>query len=263
MRNAAARAIESLSALQRLEQVQGSLTKLEILIVKGLIEGCAGNKDFNKVGFFDVLRWWALSGYTTDALFDYMERYKIKKGQTHFALQFFNEALRTQKLSYIFKAPVASVIDKHGLVAATLRDGRQFRGRRIISTLPLNVMRDVNFDPPLSKARDEAARIGHVHIGSKVHVKVGVSETRPCSVLAYSKSRIVNIVGDGRSESDGSRHMVAFGRNDASLSPADDAASYYDQTREYFPEMPISKIVSSPIRWFIEVMHSCKTGNNQ
>ncbi|RYC85679.1 Monoamine oxidase N [Fusarium oxysporum f. sp. narcissi] len=243
LRNTDARRYESLAVADRLEQVRDSLTKVQICILKGLIEGIVGHQDFANVGFFDVLRWWALSGYTTAGLYDFTEVYKIKQGQTHFSLQFFKECLASQRLSYVFKARVASVSDKNGSVTATLSDGRQFRGHRLISTLPLNVLREVKFDPPLSTARDEAARIGQVHNGAKIHFKIGASETRPLSTLRYSKSRIVSTLGDGRTESNGCRHMVAFGRNDASLSTVDDARSFYSEAREAFPNMPVEKVL--------------------
>ncbi|KAJ4245835.1 hypothetical protein NW757_009690 [Fusarium falciforme] len=214
-----------------------------ICILKGLIEGIVGNEDFDNVGFFDVLRWWALSGYSTSGLYEFTEVYKIKEGQTHFALQFFKEAVLSRRLSYIFKTRVESVSDKNGSVTVTLRDGRQFRGRLLISTVPLNVLREVKFDPPLSATRDEAARIGQVHNGAKIHFKIGASETRPLSVLRYPKARMVTTLGDGRTKSNGSRHMVAFGRNDASLSTEDDAKSFYDDAREAYPDMPVEKVL--------------------
>ncbi|KAJ4168411.1 hypothetical protein NW754_010322 [Fusarium falciforme] len=214
-----------------------------ICILKGLIEGIVGNEDFDNVGFFDVLRWWALSGYSTSGLYEFTEVYKIKEGQTHFALQFFKEAVLSRRLSYIFKTRVESVSDKNGSVTVTLRDGRQFRGRLLISTVPLNVLREVKLDPPLSATRDEAARIGQVHNGAKIHFKIGASETRPLSVLRYPKARMVTTLGDGRTKSNGSRHMVAFGRNDASLSTEDDAKSFYDDAREAYPDMPVEKVL--------------------
>lgn len=236
-----------MSVNDRLNQVRGSLTKTQICILKGLIEGIVGNEDFGNVGFFDVLRWWALSGYSTSGLYEFTEVYKIKEGQTHFALQFFNEAVQSQRLSYIFKARVESVSDKNSSVMVTLRDGRQFRGRLLISTVPLNVLREVKFDPPLSATRDEAARIGQVHNGAKIHFKIGASEIRPLSVLRYSKARMVTTLGDGRTKSNGSRHMVAFGRNDASLSTEDDGKSFYDEAREAYPDIPVEKVVSKPL----------------
>ncbi|WAO92351.1 Amine oxidase [Fusarium falciforme] len=108
---------------------------------------------------------------------------------------------------------------------------------------PLNVLREVKFDPPLSATRDEVARIGQVHNGAKIHFKIGALETRPLSVLRYPKARMVTTLGDGRTKSNGSRHMVAFGRNDASLSTEDDAKSFYDDAREVYPDMPVEKVL--------------------
>ncbi|KAH7141561.1 hypothetical protein B0J13DRAFT_503979 [Dactylonectria estremocensis] len=241
--NPDARVYESLSVNDRLNQVRESLTKTQMCILKGLIEGIVGNEDYDNVGFFDVLRWWALSGYSTYGLSEFTEVYKVKEGQTHFALQFFKEAVQSQRLSYIFKTRVESVSDKNDTVTVTLRDGRQFRGRRLISTLPLNVLREVKFDPPLSATRDEAARIGQIHNGAKIHFKIGASETRPFSAVRYPKARMVSTLGDGRTESNGSRHMIAFGRNDASLSTEDDAKSFYAEAREAFPDMPVEKVL--------------------
>ncbi|KAM6523114.1 hypothetical protein FSOLCH5_003733 [Fusarium solani] len=213
-------------------------------ILKGLIEGIVGNEDFDNVGFFDVLRWWALSGYSTEGLSEFTELYKIKEGQTHFAMQFFKEAVQSQRLSYVFKTRVVSVSDnKKDSVTAALSDGRQFLGRRLISTLPLNVLREVKFDPPLSTARDEAARIGQVHNGAKIHFKIGASEARPFSAVRYPKARMVSTLGDGRTGSNGSRHMITFARNHASLSTEDDAKSFYAEVRETWPGMPVEKVL--------------------
>lgn len=244
LRNPEARYCESLSVSDRLEQVRGALTASELCILKGLIEGIAGNPDLGCIGFFDVLRWWALSGYTTTGLYEFTERYKIKEGQTHFALQFFKEALATQRLSYSFQTRVSSVADKGRLVTVGLEDGRSFSARRLISTLPLNVMRDVTFDPPLDMMRDEAARLGQIHTGAKIHYEVGSGETRPFSVLNYTKSRIVSTLGDGRTESTGCRHMVVFGRNDKNLDTLEDAKSFHDEALQSFPGMPVRKVVS-------------------
>ncbi|RMJ03413.1 hypothetical protein CDV36_015066 [Fusarium kuroshium] len=223
LRNLDARAYESLSVNDRLNQVRGSLTKTQICILKGSIEGIVGNEDFDNVGFFDVLRWWALSGYSTSGLYEFTEVYKIKEGQTHFALQFFKEAVQSRKFYYIFKTRVESVSDKNGSVTVTLGDGRHFRGRFLISTVPLNVLREVKFTTEL--------------------FKIGASETRPLSVLRYPKARMVTTLGDGRTESSGSRHMIAFGRNDASLSTEDDAKSFYAEAREAYPDMPVEKVL--------------------
>ncbi|VUC30714.1 unnamed protein product [Clonostachys rosea] len=243
LRNPDARGWESLSVADRLKQVQGALTALELCILKGLVEGIAGNEDFGCIGFFDILRWWALSGYTTHGLYEFSERYKIKEGQTHFALQFFREGLETQRLSYIFQTMVDSVTDRGNSVTVTLGDGRSFSGRRLISTIPLNVLQDVAFDPPLDVFKGEASKVGQIHAGAKIHFEVSGEEDRPFSVLNYSKSRIVSTLGDGQTESTGCRHMVVFGRNDKSLDTLSDAKSFNDEARSCFPDIPIRKVI--------------------
>ncbi|KAM5359507.1 uncharacterized protein FOBCDRAFT_277596 [Fusarium oxysporum Fo47] len=243
--NPDARAYESLSVNDRLNQVRKSLTKTQICILKGIVEGIVGNEDFDKAGFFDVLRWWALSGYSTRGITEFTELYKVREGQTNFAMNLFEEAMQSQRLSYVFNAAVESVSDKNDAVVATLKNGQQFQGRRLISTLPLNILPDIKFDPRLSSIKDEAARIGQIHNGAKIHFKINGLENRPLAAICYPKNRFVSSLGDGRTETEGSgsRHMVVFGRNDASLSVEDDAKSFYAEAREAFPDLPIEKVL--------------------
>lgn len=51
--------------------------------------------------------------------------------------------------------------------------GEVFRARKIVCTVPLNVLKDVAFEPPLSIRRWEAINIGHVNQMSKIHADVG------------------------------------------------------------------------------------------
>lgn len=234
---------ETLSCADRLDQIRGSLTPTEMCILKGLIEAINGDPDMGAVGFFDVLCWWGLSGYTTHGLYENTEAFKIKEGQTHFALQFFREALSTGRLAYGFQNRVASVTDDGISLTAALGDGRRFRGRKLISTLPLNVLCDIKFNPQLSILKEKAAGIGHAHNGAKIHYQIGAGETRPLSALCASDSRIVSTLGDGRTESNGCRHMVVFGRNDPSLDPAADAKSFHAEALRVFPGLPVEKVV--------------------
>lgn len=214
-------------------------------ILTGLLEAINGDADMGSVGFFDVLCWWGLSGYTTQGLYEQTEAFKIKKGQTHFALQFFREARDTKCLAYVFNTRVASVTDDGSSVTATLEDQRLFRGRKLISTLPLNVLRDIKFEPQLNILKDEAAAIGHSHKGAKIHFQVGPGETRPLSALCNSNSRIVSTLGDGRTETNGCRHMVVFGRHDATLDPLVDTQSLCTEALSVFPGLPLEKVVCS------------------
>lgn len=234
---------ENLSCADRLDEIRSAITPTEMCVLKAFLETANGDADMGAVGFLDVLCWWGLSGYTTQGFYEHTEAFKIKEGQTHFALQFFNEALSTGRLAYAFQARVGSVVDDGSSVSATLEDGRRFCGRKLISTLPLNVLRDVKFAPQLSILKDEASSIGHAQKGAKIHYQIGASETRPLSALCNSDSRIVRTLGDGRTESSGCRHMVAFGRNDLFLDPLEDAKSFHTEALKAFPGIPVKRLV--------------------
>ena len=240
-----ARAWEALSIADRLEQIRGALTEIEFCILQSSIQSIVGNDDFTAVGVFDVLRWWALSGYSANGIMEFSETYKLQDGQTHFALHFFKEALATKRLSYSFRCAIQSVTDANNLVTVVTNDRRVFSGRRVISTMPLNTMREVQFNPALDTLRNEATELGQVHKGMKMHFEIDKAEKRPLMAVSHSQSPIVNGLGDGKTESNGCRHLIVFGKTKSSLDNLSIGRSFETAARNILPNLPIKKVVSN------------------
>ncbi len=147
-------------------------------------------------------------------------KYKFRGGQSSFAINFWNEAIATKKLSYVFNCPITSVRDHGSLVEVTSEDGREFKAFRAICTIPLNVLNTVTFSPPLSLKRSAATDAGHLNQCVKVHAEVSNKDLRSWSGVDPS-SKLLYAFGDGTTPT-GNTHIVAFGANETHLEPEQD-----------------------------------------
>jgi hypothetical protein len=153
-----------------------------------------------------------LSGYTYEGCVEFLMKYKFRGGQSSFAIKFWNEAMATENLSYVFNCPIVRVKDTSKIVEVTVEDGRNFRASRVVCTILLNVLSTINFDPPLGPAKRAAADFGQANQCVKVNVEVSNKELRSCS----STSKLVYAFGDGTTPA-GNTHIVAFGADENHL----------------------------------------------
>lgn len=229
---------EAISVAQRLRQIDDRISSEEASTLKSFISAISGN-DMDSTGFFDILRWWALCGYTVGGLYDCTETYKIPTGQSSFAKCFFDEAVRTENLSYCFNTRVTSIVqDRHSV---TLNNS--WSAKRVICTLPLNVLPHVSFQPPLSTSKAVAARIGNINIGAKVHLEVQGRNLRSWTGISWPASRIFSCLGDGLTPA-GNAHIVCFGTNQIFEPPEVDAQDFVAAAKEMHESMDVRKTVS-------------------
>jgi len=172
--------------------------------------------------FFDMLRWWALNNYDMLMFKEMCLTFKLKDGQSKLARQIFDEASATGRLTYQFSAPVASVEDQGSHVVVTTRLGVQYQAKRAISTIPLNVLKDVTFKPDLLPGKRAASEMGHANHCVKVHAEVANPALRTFS--GWNKGGLGMAFGDGTTPA-GNTHVVAFGCSypDLRLEPTADA----------------------------------------
>lgn len=140
--------LDKLTLKDRIDEIQQDLEPLERIILEGLLLSLTGGR-LETTGFFGVACLWALCAYFLDCLGRTAAAFKLRQGQSNFARRFFQEALDSQKLSYTFNCPVASVKDRGIQVEVTTKDDLHFRAKRLIWTVPLNVLSSINFDPPV------------------------------------------------------------------------------------------------------------------
>ena len=203
-----------MSASDRLSQISSSLTPEERAAIEGFILLCSGGK-ISEMSFFEFLKWWALSGYNYEGCIEYLVKYKFHRGQSSFAIKFWDEAMSTQNLSYAFNSPVSKVSDTGNHVDVITDQGGKFRATRVVCTIPLNVLNTVSFTPPLSPLRQAAVNTGHGNMCVKMHAEVSDRDLRSWSTTSPN-SKLLYAFGDGTTPA-GNTHIVAFGSDDNHL----------------------------------------------
>lgn len=239
----AARELEQRSVAERLGQIQPQLSVQALNVLKTAIGAICGSVDFENVGLFDVLRWWALAGYSTTGLFESTEEYKVKHGQSCFAKHFFSEACSTGRLGYAFQTRVECIRSRGDGVEVVVDSDHVFQAVRVICTVPLNVLDDIEFDPALPSLKIEAASKGQIYQGAKIHFEVEGTDLRSWTGVAFPDQRILSCLGDGLTAA-GNTHVVAFGTNDSSLSTEQDGMQLIECARRLNPSFCVKQMVS-------------------
>ncbi|OAA41821.1 Amine oxidase [Metarhizium rileyi] len=236
-----ARKYDYVSVADRLADIRNELTPNERLCTEAFILLCSG-ATLETTSFYEFLHWWALCGYSYEGCINHLVKYKFKGGQSSFAVRFFGEALSSGNLSYAFNQPVASVKDSSTTgVVVTTRNGTTFRARKMISAVPLNVLGDVKFDPPLSKGRETAARKGHVNQTVKVHAEISDRDLRSFTGISYPHNALIYGFGDGETPK-GNTHVVAFGGSHNHFHP-EDSIEHTIKAFEGFVPMNVERII--------------------
>ncbi|EXJ70491.1 uncharacterized protein A1O5_06560 [Cladophialophora psammophila CBS 110553] len=212
--------LDSLSLSDRLKQIEHSLSPDELAIAKEWVLATSGGTPEN-TSFYEFLHWWALSGHSYQGWVEDMIKYKFRGGQSSFAIRFFQEALATGKLAYAFDNRVTSVVDSGKDITIQTASGQTFRGAKVVCTIPLNVLHTISFSPPLSPAKAQAIKIGHVNKMSKVHCESRGLDLRSWSGLNSSCNPLTFAFGDGITP-DNNTHIVAFGPSEKQLHPERD-----------------------------------------
>jgi hypothetical protein len=243
-----ARHYDKMCMADRFAQVGDSLTPLERNMFEGFLSITCGGT-WEETSFFEYLRWWALANYNYTDFMAIGLTYKLRCGQSAFARRFFDEATATGRLSYAFSSPVRAVIDKGSVVEVVLREDSDthmqvFKARRVICTIPLNVLHTVAFSPALPALKQEASVLGHANHVVKVHAEVADHNLRSLGAFAYPTGKLTYAFGDGTTPA-GNTHLVAFGSSlpGVHLQPEDDMTETLAAWRNFSPEMDIQRVV--------------------
>ncbi|KAK4543046.1 hypothetical protein LTR36_005823 [Oleoguttula mirabilis] len=238
---------DNMSFADRLAEIRDDLTSHEYIALVGFLAICSGGS-IEECSFFEMIRWWALNNYDMRQFMELCLTYKFKIGQSGFALHFFREALATGNLTYAFSTPVASIVDDGRSVRITSRSSpsKPFRAKRLVCTVPLNVLHTITFDPPLSQAKLDASRLGHCNHVSKVHVesKDPSNTLRSFSAIQYPQNGLTYAFGDGITPA-GNTHLVSFGQssNGLKLKLQDNLDETISAFKAFSPEIDPLRVV--------------------
>ena len=230
----------NLSVADRIAQIRHTISSDERHAIEAFVLLCSGGTAQNSA-FLDFLRWWAAGNYDYKTLLETIIIYKLKCGQSNFAIKFFQEALATGHLSYSFNTAVKRIDSTGDVVQVATKDGRSFSGKRVICTVPLNVLDQVEFNPPLEREKHEAAALKHVNQCVKVHAEIKDPDMRSWSGVTYPNNKLVIGVADGTTPA-GKTHCVFFGC-DANHMHADEDIDETLRAVKAFAPMEVDRLV--------------------
>ena len=126
--------------------------------------------DIAEGGFIDHLRWWALGDYDMARMFDKLGRYKIKQGTSALAQAILADC---QKVTLLLSTPISSIDCSSGQgVVVRTQTGQLIKGRTAIVTVPLNVLKNIAFNPPFQSEKQQAVSNDQCRGGIKFWVKL-------------------------------------------------------------------------------------------
>lgn len=234
---------DKVSCHDRFRQIKHKLTAEEQALLVSLLLHISGGH-METTSLWDMIRSHALLMHSSNNFGDVWLRYKLRDGQTELARRIFADAVDSG-LEYAFSTQVASVAQNRETDRpSTVRTvtGEAFRARKIVCTVPLNVLKDLAFEPPLSTRRREAINIGHVNQMSKIHADVGNPELERWNGMRFP-GQLMYGYGDGVLPN-GDVHLVAFGADQCgSFVPENEPLKAVDALQKLHP-MDVKRMVS-------------------
>lgn len=229
---------DQLSCQDRYDQIKHRLTAEESGLLLSLILHISGGNLENS-SLWDMIRSHALAAHSSDNFEDVWLLFKLREGQSTLARAMFDEAVG-EGADYAFSTEITTLKDNGKSVDVVTTKGKTFRASKVISTVPLNVLRHLKFDPPLSRLRAEAAGIGHVNFMNKIHIEAAGPGLASWNGMAYPNLYLYGY-GDGVLPS-GNAHLVAFGAEEKGY-VIEDHPQRTVQSLQKLHEMDVKRLV--------------------
>ncbi|KAJ5187448.1 Flavin amine oxidase [Penicillium cf. viridicatum] len=200
---------DKLSCQDRLDQIRDQLSAEEVSVLQAQLMQMSGNT-LDKMGLVGVLRWWVLGSHTPTGLNDIALRTRLGSGNSELHCRIFEHALSTENLSYGFSVPVQRIEDAGDIVTVTTRDGKTWKARSVIFTVPLNVLASVKFSPRLPADKVAALQQQSVNRCNKVHVDMDGPDYLSWGSMATLGKGLMAALGDHLTPVNDT-HLVYFG----------------------------------------------------
>ncbi|MDQ3865973.1 MAG: FAD-dependent oxidoreductase [Actinomycetota bacterium] len=217
---------EPLAALERLERFDRrtvadrlrelDLTREEEDVLAAELESVT-HAPLDEAGAVSILRWHALSGYTLTLTQFTGGRVAIARG-TGALLRAIATAVPVETR---LETPVAAVARADERVEVTTRSGEGVAARAAVVALPLNVLGQIEFDPPLSETKRDAIALGQASRGVKIMIRASGDERMHNAV---KREHAFGYLGSQALLDDGSQLLIGFGPGKPACDAGDLAA---------------------------------------
>jgi len=182
------------------------------------VVGVMAHTTSDKASYVEIARWYAAANFHYDTLTDATARYTFKDG----TISLINAMVEESRPEILLNTAAKRVEQHKDAVTVHTADGRNFQSKVLVNTLPMNVVGDVEFNPPLSIIKMTGYKEKHAGVGLKTYLEiegqwgklVGVDSSHSplCFVMTYKELPETTILlGFG---SDGSK----FDPNDRKMS---------------------------------------------
>jgi len=225
------RKLDGITSAERLASLKG-ISALHRDLLDASMAG-QGHNYTDQFAWLEMVRWYCLPGHNMYDMDDMSSRFHFRDG----TVSLLNALLAEGKPDVRLGTPVRRVIEDGDRVRIVTRGGEELTARAVISTVPLNVLKDIEWQPPLAAAKLQASRETHAGHGTKVHVLI---EGDYGNIACAAPSRNpLNALGT-EDIFEGNTYLIGFGP-DPELLDVNDIESVQKAVHLFLPDAKVIK----------------------
>lgn len=194
------------------------------------------NSDAAQGGFTTALRWGALANQDWKYLAEITERYKFVNGTQELLNAIHSESDAQLHLN----TPVVSINENQDSVTVTTRDGQVYTAKHVISTVPINALKNIDFSGPFDPTSLDITREGQASEGMKVWMRVK-GQHKPFHCLGTSQDTLHWVQYEN--DLDGDSVLVAFAPKSTNLD-GNNIEEVQAALHEYRPDLEVIAVDS-------------------
>ena len=225
------RKLDGITSAERLASLKG-MSGLYRDLLDASMAG-QGHNYTDQFAWLEMVRWYSLPGHNMSDMDDMSSRFHFRDG----TVSLLNALLVEGKPDVRLGTPVRRVVEGDDRVHIVTTRGEELSSRAVISTVPLNVLKDIEWQPVLSEAKLQASRATHAGRGTKVHVLVE-GDYGNLNGAAPSRNAL-NSLGT-EDIFDGHTYLIGFGP-DLELLDVNDVESVQSAVRLFLPNAKVIK----------------------
>jgi len=187
----------------------------------------------DNLAWIETLRWYALAGHNLMDMSDSQLRFQLKDGTKSLINALMAEGGPELRLG----TPVSGVLQEESSITVITTSGEKFRASAVVSTIPLNVLKDIDWHPSLKEGKLAASRETHAGFGTMLHVILeGDYGNLNCAAPSHNPLNFLftDAIANGHT------HLIGYGPN-PELLDVNDTQSVQHAVRLFIPNAKVSQ----------------------
>ena len=187
-----------------------------------------------QISWVDMMRWYALTGYSGIVMNDAIIRFKIKGGTKALLEKIAADTGADIRLS----TPVYKISQLEKGVEVITDGGERLTADALICAIPMNVLKDVEFSPALLATKLEASKQTHAGQGTKMHIQLDKEYPVFGGWAPGGQAPMNYVLWD--SAKNGHTHLITFGPSTDTLDMNDQEA-VEAAIRQFLPDAKVTQ----------------------